>query len=124
MTWLGVCSRESMFIGALHHAARRRASPRGERALATTLPAQQLRVLQPVLVGVIREHHRATAQRVDEWLGHRQAHRRAAQAATKPPLQLRDRKSTRLNSSHSQISYAVFCLKKKKNSIHNKHIPS
>src|SRR5438270_3839693 len=29
-----------------------------------------------------------------------------------------DRKSTRLNSSHSQISYAVFCLKKKKN-IHN-----
>src|SRR2546427_4211811 len=29
-----------------------------------------------------------------------------------PPT--RDRKSTRLNSSHSQISYAVFCLKKKK----------
>src|SRR2546430_10700091 len=28
-----------------------------------------------------------------------------------------DRKSTRLNSSHSQISYAVFCLKKKKNNI-------
>src|SRR2546430_3630698 len=27
-----------------------------------------------------------------------------------------DRKSTRLNSSHSQISYAVFCLKKKKTS--------
>src|SRR2546430_15429476 len=27
--------------------------------------------------------------------------------------QLQDRKSTRLNSSHSQISYAVFCLKKK-----------
>src|SRR2546430_5344667 len=30
-------------------------------------------------------------------------------------LSPRDRKSTRLNSSHSQISYAVFCLKKKKN---------
>src|SRR2546427_7416145 len=29
-------------------------------------------------------------------------------------VHLRDRKSTRLNSSHSQISYAVFCLKKKK----------
>src|SRR2546430_5865804 len=28
-----------------------------------------------------------------------------------------DRKSTRLNSSHSQISYAVFCLKKKKNTM-------
>src|SRR3712207_8007287 len=30
------------------------------------------------------------------------------------PLQDRDRKSTRLNSSHANISYAVFCLKKKK----------
>src|SRR3712207_8762526 len=29
--------------------------------------------------------------------------------------ELRDRKSTRLNSSHANISYAVFCLKKKKN---------
>src|SRR5256886_3782649 len=32
--------------------------------------------------------------------------------------QVQDRKSTRLNSSHSQISYAVFCLKKK-NLAHN-----
>src|SRR2546430_13467149 len=32
-----------------------------------------------------------------------------------PPHTASDRKSTRLNSSHSQISYAVFCLKKKKN---------
>src|SRR3712207_7820134 len=32
-----------------------------------------------------------------------------------PPVELRlDRKSTRLNSSHANISYAVFCLKKKK----------
>src|SRR5688572_32728030 len=31
-----------------------------------------------------------------------------------------DRKSTRLNSSHSQISYAVFCLKKKKKKYTNK----
>src|SRR2546430_17064572 len=29
------------------------------------------------------------------------------------PSRIEDRKSTRLNSSHSQISYAVFCLKKK-----------
>src|SRR2546430_8287769 len=35
---------------------------------------------------------------------------------------LRDRKSTRLNSSHSQISYAVFCLKKKKNNRHDPHM--
>src|SRR2546430_3816777 len=41
----------------------------------------------------------------------------AARASGQPPLarqESRDRKSTRLNSSHSQISYAVFCLKKKK----------
>src|SRR3712207_8361897 len=30
-----------------------------------------------------------------------------------------DRKSTRLNSSHANISYAVFCLKKKKNRLHS-----
>src|SRR2546422_3179195 len=34
--------------------------------------------------------------------------------ARRPPPRLRDRKSTRLNSSHGYISYAVFCLKKKK----------
>src|SRR3712207_7357722 len=32
----------------------------------------------------------------------------------KPDLVISDRKSTRLNSSHANISYAVFCLKKKK----------
>src|SRR3712207_8417406 len=32
-------------------------------------------------------------------------------------LRLSDRKSTRLNSSHANISYAVFCLKKKKKSV-------
>src|SRR3712207_6992843 len=40
-----------------------------------------------------------------EQAGHRRLHRRGV---------LRDRKSTRLNSSHANISYAVFCLKKKK----------
>src|SRR2546427_2367390 len=41
--------------------------------------------------------------------GPRQKHRDGCQQGGE------DRKSTRLNSSHSQISYAVFCLKKKKN---------
>src|SRR5258707_5687266 len=36
---------------------------------------------------------------------------------------LRDRKSTRLNSSHANISYAVFCLKKKKKLQMNAAIP-
>src|SRR5438309_8610023 len=35
------------------------------------------------------------------------------------PRPVLDRKSTRLNSSHSSISYAVFCLKKKKKKIKN-----
>src|SRR2546430_10861160 len=43
----------------------------------------------------------------------RHADRRAAE----------DRKSTRLNSSHSQISYAVFCLKKKKKTEDDIHFP-
>src|SRR2546430_5008078 len=44
--------------------------------------------------------------------------------------EIKDRKSTRLNSSHSQISYAVFCLKKKKKlstvriSTHSVHVSS
>src|SRR3712207_8801998 len=65
-------------------------------------------------------HHQAGRQqgtRVE--VGHReslrgseppQKRRTSTQSATEP----RDRKSTRLNSSHANISYAVFCLKKKK----------
>src|SRR2546430_3874487 len=52
------------------------------------------------------------------------AHRRAAlhgQGGGADPgaalCRRKDRKSTRLNSSHSQISYAVFCLKKKKKRV-------
>src|SRR5438270_8495709 len=37
-----------------------------------------------------------------------------ASEARESHLLMKDRKSTRLNSSHSQISYAVFCLKKKR----------
>src|SRR3712207_7632086 len=39
------------------------------------------------------------------------------------PTTSKDRKSTRLNSSHANISYAVFCLKKKKNHILRSHSP-
>src|SRR2546427_5760813 len=62
--------------------------------------------VQPRAVGQpVRAHHLAGAlfahhHRADAGPGHADA--------------LLDRKSTRLNSSHSQISYAVFCLKKKK----------
>src|SRR3712207_7914871 len=46
--------------------------------------------------------------------GVREVHRRKAIASG-------DRKSTRLNSSHANISYAVFCLKKKKTRISDQH---
>src|SRR2546427_5730410 len=45
----------------------------------------------------------------------------ATEAAFRRHPAREDRKSTRLNSSHSQISYAVFCLKKKKNVPCTKH---
>src|SRR3712207_8740215 len=43
----------------------------------------------------------------------RRTRSRAFQGPRKRPLPTGDRKSTRLNSSHANISYAVFCLKKK-----------
>src|SRR2546427_3764572 len=57
-----------------------------------------------------RDRARALAHALSEW--------RFSRALVSPLRRARetceDRKSTRLNSSHSQISYAVFCLKKKK----------
>src|SRR6267143_2193537 len=47
---------------------------------------------------------------------------RSASPPTRAPRARSDRKSTRLNSSHSSISYAVFCLKKKKNKTNHCHI--
>src|SRR6266478_8343634 len=45
---------------------------------------------------------------------------RGASARVRRGARARDRKSTRLNSSHSQISYAVLCLKKKKEGSRNR----
>src|SRR2546430_7152694 len=56
-----------------------------------------------------KAHSRATGEMPRPCLGTWPA----SLAAYKIPAS-QDRKSTRLNSSHSQISYAVFCLKKKK----------
>src|SRR5436305_14880943 len=53
-------------------------------------------------------HHRDRPGRV------RQVHRDALPHADLGQAREQDRKSTRLNSSHVRISYAVFCLKKKK----------
>src|SRR5207302_6861651 len=50
--------------------------------------------------------------------GYRRSHRRGETTPNYSLNHARDRKSTRLNSSHVKISYAVFCLKKKR--IHNR----
>src|SRR3712207_8564735 len=59
------------------------------------------------------QHARCRADEREEALRHLD---RSAHAIGPGPLQavVEDRKSTRLNSSHANISYAVFCLKKKK----------
>src|SRR2546430_5909516 len=78
------------------------------------------------LVRIMSLHnHTKSAERTaaNEARAERHSIQREAQvAAGERPgsLPRQDRKSTRLNSSHSQISYAVFCLKKKKkNTIHD-----
>src|SRR3712207_7363037 len=57
----------------------------------------------------------------DEEIGRRREHRGHRQPAL---LAAGDRKSTRLNSSHANISYAVFCLKKKKSTTFDTPPPS
>src|SRR2546430_10834303 len=65
--------------------------------------------------GLIEKQHRRGVQR---GAGERQAlleaqrQQRGVRVQERRELEHLDRKSTRLNSSHSQISYAVFCLKK------------
>src|SRR2546430_7699220 len=67
----------------------------------------------PILrTSTCRMRGRGRAMRPSPSYGSRGAGPRRAFAAYAPCSA--DRKSTRLNSSHSQISYAVFCLKKKK----------
>src|SRR5689334_24967386 len=48
------------------------------------------------------------------WKSQVRQFRNSSRARFRPRFRRGDRKSTRLNSSHSSISYAVFCLKKKK----------
>src|SRR2546430_8969805 len=59
--------------------------------------------------------HTGRSQLDGSWQPVRCARSRSAWRICDGAPVLTDRKSTRLNSSHSQISYAVFCLKKKKN---------
>src|SRR2546422_6924949 len=92
---------------------------------AARRPAARARAIQErVLAGVPQRGRGARAVRRrarPPTRAARTAHRRpqtrqrAARRRERLPRCLQDRKSTRLNSSHGYISYAVFCLKKKKN---------
>src|SRR3712207_7698891 len=82
---------------------------RSPRAGAIPVHEQLLVVLQPLLVAEEHDVLAAARPRVPP----RGLHVPRELVAGHVPLR-RDRKSTRLNSSHANISYAVFCLKKKK----------
>src|SRR5947209_8877157 len=60
---------------------------------------------------IVRVWERASGTLRAEYRGHRGI---VSAVAFSPDGRVLDRKSTRLNSSHANISYAVFCLKKKK----------
>src|SRR5690348_18136227 len=59
-----------------------------------------------------------TCHRHGFWKGHTPP----GQSWGGPVEEMEDRKSTRLNSSHPSISYAVFCLKKKNTTTHHTHV--
>src|SRR3712207_6889917 len=79
-----------------------------ERAERVRHALDRVRLAVRVVVGRVEAPRiaRAGMARVEDAVEHRVAHRHVARG--------QDRKSTRLNSSHANISYAVFCLKKKK----------
>src|SRR3712207_7949969 len=83
-----------------------RRPPRSTLFPYTTL-FRSVRVDQ-VAAGQVEQQRRRTAGQVEGGGGH------GAEGVGHLPLDQIDRKSTRLNSSHANISYAVFCLKKKK----------
>src|SRR3712207_7000523 len=58
-------------------------------------------------------HHKHTVEELIVFISVQFKHLRPVEG------NIKDRKSTRLNSSHANISYAVFCLKKKKTNIIN-----
>src|SRR2546427_5868413 len=101
-------------------------------AMAQT-SGQEEAMADPRQVERLVQHVQRLPQRDEYWVGTHRLARLWVTPRTAPPYRpyltlvlsqegkivrsqvQRDRKSTRLNSSHSQISYAVFCLKKKKN---------
>src|SRR5690606_41670798 len=101
----------------LHHAPRRHLDLRRTTAVADLIEGVQVTVIGTVS----RVHWRPAGSEPGLWIG--QATLTDDHGDTLELVwfaRAKDRKSTRLNSSHVKISYAVFCLKKKKktNTIH------
>src|SRR2546427_1887205 len=112
------CRERGALALAERRLARREPRERGDETIQDIEPADRGEPFP--------EHHRALRDRRGNGIAHIHAHTdrqplqslavptALAQDARELALPQQDRKSTRLNSSHSQISYAVFCLKKKK----------
>src|SRR2546430_11789454 len=75
-------------------------------------PATRSHAARPVLARR-RQHDLGWGEEAQRRVPHTNLAAVGGEAATQRRAGARDRKSTRLNSSHSHISYAVFCLKKK-----------
>src|SRR5256886_14116623 len=97
---------------------------RGDANGVGSLHAHDVHGVQPLVPGLHFELHRLPfGERLETvHLDRREVHEHVLarlllnEAVPLGVIEPLDRKSTRLNSSHSQISYAVFCLKKKKRS--------
>src|SRR5207249_10607722 len=85
---------------------------RSHRRRSSTLP----KAVKPFAAAVAERHCADLGRRSRTMLRWRQRSDRCLAAGVSPAVEpgILDRKSTRLNSSHVSISYAVFCLKKKK----------
>src|SRR2546430_11610989 len=81
------------------------------RSVALEQPADAVSAVERDIHRIVETGHVSDDHSLD-----RRVHLRAIPLFRQRVIPL-DRKSTRLNSSHSQISYAVFCLKKKKTAI-------
>src|SRR3712207_8890961 len=79
------------------------------------LPGRLFRLPPVPAAGDAHRHARPTGVRLGRRMAARLRRRRHRGAGGR--LGAADRKSTRLNSSHANISYAVFCLKKKKTGV-------
>src|SRR3712207_7518900 len=99
-----------------------RRPPRSTLFPYTTLFRSLQQRAEPRDLRLVDGHHDLAADLVSDAL--RPAERRHLPDAVDGEARLpraRDRKSTRLNSSHANISYAVFCLKKKTNTVSSSH---